>query len=405
MFKPLFINRYYQSEQSPVGECLRSFIGAMSPEVWDPVIYVSDRPPLLKDARWFVRFVHEQRWVQYYAAAVRRVLIPDLTWLPGYEWTAWGKRVAKMVINDIKNGSVKPDYIHSICFPVASHWAALKIKEETGLPWVMQFYDPWADNPYRPFKTKWFKDKDWAMERLAAEKADLIIHDNEVIADLWRERYGEEIGKKIVVLPLTVPLPTTKQNSPNLDNKNPLVISHIGNFMLNRRAEPFIKAVAELFKNHPEVRDRLKVNFIGMVTAEDKDLIHQKALDDVFVLHGMLKPVECEEFYQKTDIFLAVDGVNPDNVFFPSKILKYFYYQRPILGITPHGSVLDYELRTSKHAVFANVEITAIADYLYEAVTDYPALQDFDASYWQRFKPSSVVEQYKNFIEEKIVKV
>lgn len=401
MKTPLIIDRYYMAAYSPVGECARSFVNALTKEGCQPIIYGSDKEPLLGSIPDNVCLIHEDKWVQYFAAAVRRVLIPDLTWLPGYEWTAWGKRAAKTIINNIQKENIKADYIHSICFPIASHWAALKIKEATGLPWVMQFYDPWADNPYRPFKTKFLKDKDWAMERLAAENADIIIHDNEVIADLWRERYGEEIGEKIVVLPLTVSLPNKGQSLPE-HNNNVLVISHIGNFMLNRKAEPFIKAVNELLLEHPELRKQLNINFIGAVTAEDRALIHQKELDDIFVLHGMLTPAECEPYYNKTDLFLAVDGVNPDNVFFPSKILKYFYYQRPILGITPQGSVLDYELRASNHKVFANGDIKLIADYLYKAVTDYSSLLDFDVSYWHRFKPDSVVERYKKLIEEKL---
>lgn len=404
MIKPLFINRYYQAAQSPVGECLRSFITAMSPEEWHPVVYASDRKPLFGTTLDNTILIHEDRWVQYFAAVVRRVLVPDLTWLPDYEWIAWGKRLSKAVIEDVKNGIVTPDYIHSVGYPNASHWAALKIKLATGKPWVMQFYDPWADSPYRIFKTKWLKNKDWAMERLAAEKADLIIHDNEVIADLWRERYGKEIGKKIFVLPLTVPLPPKGQIAPSHENKRPLIISHIGNFMLNRRAEPFVKAVNKLLIDHPEVRGFLKVNFIGSVTPKDKELIYQKDLDDVFVLHGMLTPAECEAYYQKSDVFLAVDGVNPDNIFFPSKILKYFYYQRPILGITPNGSVLDHELKTSKQAVFANDDVQAISKYLYGAITNYSSILDFDTSYWQIFKPSSVVEKYRQLIEKTIIK-
>ena len=399
MKSPLFINRYYMSAHSPVGECLRAFVSALPEEEWQPFIYGSDKKPLLGSVPENVSLVHEDDWVQYLAAIVRRIFIPDLTWLPGYEWYSWGKRTAKTIINDIHNGSVKPDYIHSICFPIASHWAALKIKEATGLPWVMQFYDPWADNPYRLFKTKYLKKKDWTMERFAVEKADLIIHDNEVIANLWRERYGDEIGKKIVVLPLTVPMPKTKPSSPCRNTSKPLVISHIGNFLMNRRAEPFVKAVAELISLYPELRGRFVVNFIGMVMAEDKALISKYELDDIFKLHGTLPIEKCEKYYMDSDMFLAIDGINPDNVFFPSKILKYLYFNRPILGITPHGSVLDYELKASRHVVFANDDTNSIVEFLHRAITDYASIINYDAEYWHRFEPSSVIEEYQRIIK------
>lgn len=402
MLKPLIINRYYLFKHSPVGECLRSFVGGMPKEEWAPTVYCSDMKPLL-DIRGIHEIVtHEYVFVKYVAAAIRRIL-PDLTFLPGYEWQSWGKGVVKRILKDIKKGS-EFDYIHSISFPCASHTVALELKRKTGLPWVMQFYDPWADNPYRRFKTKYFKDKDWAMERTAVEEADLIIHDNEVIADLWRKRYGSRIANKIVVLPLTVPLPQIEQTPAKYSGKEPMVLSHIGNFMLNRRALPFIVSVVELFKKHPDVRSQLKVKFIGTVTSEDKELIRSNGLNDIFELLGTLPAAECEKYYQQTDMFLAVDGVNPDNLFFPSKILKYFYFQRPILGITPNGSVMYNELSRSGHAVFNNEETDAISDYLYKAITDYCSILNFDATYWKTFEPSLVLQRYKSFIDGTITK-
>lgn len=404
MLKPLFINRSYQFDQSPGGECLRTFVGAMDRDSWQPVVYGSDRSPLVGPIGNCVKLTYEKRYTRYVAAAVRRLLLPDLTWLPGYEWWSWGKATVNEIINDISSRAVKPDYIHSVAFPIASHWVALKVKKATGLPWVMQFYDPWADNPYRPFKTKWLKKCDWAMEREAVEAADMIIHDNEAIAQLWRERYGEEIGKKIVVLPLTVPLPKTDVTDNTHKSGDVLTISHIGNFMLNRTSQPFIRAVAVLLDRHTEYREKLKVNYIGMVTEPEKELIKMNGLSEVFNLTGSISAEACVEYYKKSDLFLAIDGVNKDNLFFPSKILKYLYFRRPILGITPEGSVLDGELRQAGHTSIDNSDMEGVVDYLERAMADYESLLGFNQGYWHRFEPCNVVETYKRLVES-VVKV
>lgn len=404
MIKPLFINRPCYFDHSAGGECLRAFLKEMSGNKWSPVIYASDRAPLVGGVPKFAVLTHEKRYYRYMAAVIRRCLVPDLTWLPGFEWWSWGKGCAKQIIHDIRKKEIKPDYIHSICFPVASHWAALKVKQKTGLPWVMQFYDPWAENPYRPFKTQWFKKKDWAMERDAVEAADLIIHDNEAIAAQWRERYGEEIGKKIIVLPLTVPLPSVSVRENTHKSGDVLTISHIGNFMLNRTSQPFIKAVASLIRKSPEYRDKLRVNYIGQVTEPEKELIKELSLTDIFNLTGSISADACVNYYKKTDLFLAVDGVNKDNLFFPSKILKYYYFRRPILGITPEGSVLDCELHKSNHTSIRNSDVDGISDYLERALNNYETLLDFDASYWHRFEPKNVVEEYESIIKDMLSK-
>lgn len=398
MLKPLFINRDYLFAHSPNGECLRSFMGGMNKEEWQPIVFGSDKKPLVSYSEYEYRLTHEKRYVQYLAALVRRILIPDLTWLPGYEWSAWGKEAARRIIKDIKSGAVTPDYIHSISYPVASHWTALKMKRATGLPWVMQLYDPWADNPYRPFRTMYFKKKDVEMEAVAAKEADLIIHTNKKIAGLWRERYGEEISKKIMVLPLTIPIPRVSVSPVAHQPSDPIVISHIGNFMLNRRGVPFIQALSKLLKMHPEYRTKIKVYFVGAVPDEDKIMIEENRLSDIIKLQGILPIEECEQYYQNSDLFLVIDGINPNNIFFPSKILKYFYFQRPILGISPSGSVLDAELRASGHCCFDNNDIDGIAECLNTAVVDYTKLCRFNADYWRLFDPTSVVNSYKEAI-------
>lgn len=405
MIKPLFINRPCYFDQSPGGECLRAFLNAMDKEKWTPSVYGSDRTPLVEPVPEYAKLVHEKRYVQFVAAAIRRVLVPDLTWLPGYEWWSWGKATVNEVINDINSGKATPDYIHSVAFPVASHWAALKVKKKTGLPLVIQFYDPWADNPYRPFKIKWMKKRDWAMERECVEAADLIIHNNESIVKLWKERYGEDVSKKIVALPLTVPLPKTEVEENKHKSGDVLTISHIGNFMLNRTSQPFIRAVSVLISRHPEYKDKLRVNYIGMVTEPEKELIRMNGLSDVFNLTGSISADACVEYYKKTDLFLAVDGVNKDNLFFPSKILKYLYFRRPILGITPQGSVLDGELQQSGHTSIDNSDMESIVEYLERAMADYESLLNFNQDYWHRFEPKSVVEQYRGLVESLGLKV
>ena len=399
MLKPLIINRSCYYYGGPGGECLRMFIEALDKETFKPIVYASDRTPLVTPIPEYAKLTHEYRWVRYAAAAVRRVL-SDLTYLPGYEWQSWAKKATRQIIRDIKHGNIEANYIHSVSFPCACHTAALKVKKEVGLPWIMQFYDPWAENPYRNFKTRFFKEIDWKQERACVEACDLIIHDNDTIAEKWRERYGKEIAKKIVVLPLTIPMPNVVITENTHKSGDLLTISHIGNFMRNRTSHPFIRALAALISRHPEFRKKLRVNYIGAVTRSEKELIMMNGLGDIFNLAGSVSAEDCIPYYKMSDLFLAVDGVNKDNLFFPSKILKYLYFRRPILGITPKGSVLDRELLHSGHFSIANDDIEGIVAYLEKAIIDYESLLNFNYGYWQRFEPQNVASKYEDIVKE-----
>ena len=136
-----------------------------------------------------------------------------------------------------------------------------------------------------------------------------------------------------------------------------------------------------------------------MVTEPEKELIKMNGLSYVFNLTGSISAEACVEYYKKSDLFLAIDGVNKDNLFFPSKILKYLYFRRPILGITPEGSVLDGELRQAGHTSIANSDLGSIVAYLERAMADYESLLNFNQDYWHRFEPKNVVAQYKELVE------
>ena len=90
--------------------------------------------------------------------------------------------------------------------------------------------------------------------------------------------------------------------------------------------------------------------------------------------------------------------VNKDNLFFPSKILKYLYFRRPILGITPKGSVLDCELKQAGHISLHNSDLDGIVDYLERAIFNYESLIGFNQEYWHKFEPKNVVSLYEELV-------
>lgn len=401
MKKCLFISRPFLFSSAPGGIIERAFVeGLIERQEIEPTVYCADNGavdiPLVANSYPWVVTTHDKKWIRFVFAGIRK-LLPDLAWLPGYEWWSWGKECFKAASRHMLNE--KYDYIHTVSFPCASHRVGLLLKKKYGIPWIAQFYDPWADNPYRPFRTKIFKNLDFAMEREVVEEADIIIHDNEAIAELWRERYGKDYSHKIVVLPLTMPLPQVSVLVHEKRNKK-LTISHIGNFMLNRTSESFIGAISRLINLYPNFKDEILVNYIGNVTERERELIKASQLQGIFNLTGTITPKECDEYYQTSDIFLAVDGVNDVNLFFPSKILKYFYFQRPILGITPQGSVLDYEMSQSNHTSLRNEDIDGIVDYLHRAIIDYKSLLNFDKDYWRKFSIDSIITEYLSIVSK-----
>jgi hypothetical protein len=403
MIRPLVIAHDFLMLNSSGGQVERPFWENMADKHhYSPTIFCSDKGSKdLMCSYIDFKLIHEIRFIKYAAAIVRRIL-PDLTFLPDYEYVSWGRRAAHVAIKIAEQERF--DYIHSISFPSSDHWCALKIKKASGLPWIAQFHDPWYDNPFRRFKTKCLKKKDMEMEKQVVENADIIIHNNDAIKELWRQRYGEDIVKKIVVIPLNVGFKSEHVvvNPRKIEGK--LTITHIGNFYYMRKSAEFIKAVSVFVNQYPDMADKVQVFYLGNIMDEDKNLISKLHLTNIFHLLGKVPEEICYDYYRNSDVFLATAGLFNENIFFPSKILKYFYYQKPIFGITPKGTVLYHELKKSGHESFEINDESGMVNYLYRAVSDYPSLYVFNKDYWKFFSIDSVLDAYTRTVDKLLAK-
>ena len=362
--------------------------------------YCSSRGELYDKSTKYETTIIKERIFWRYIFAVIHLFLPDLCYLPDYQYLSWGRKVRKIIRKRIEKE--KPDYIHSFSFACSCHLVAYKLHKEFGISWIATFFDSWSDYPARKFKTKFFKRIDQKLERLVAENATVIVHDNDGIAKLWAERYGEEIAKKIVVIPLNVNFSNIKKNVFNSNDKRQLNLSHIGSFYPQRDASSFINAIYRFTITYPQLRDRIRVNLVGKTLDVDRKRITDLGLTDLFNITGQISPEECKRYYDLSDVFFATAGLEFEKISFPSKIMKYFFYEKPILGLTPHGTVLETELKNAGHRCYEPNDVDGIVSYIYNAINNYSSICDFNKEYWQRFTVDSVADQYLNVINNYI---
>lgn len=339
--------------------------------------------------------VKEYKIWKYIFAAIRFVL-PDLLYLPDYHRWTCGKRMEKKIRKVLKKEKV--DYVHSFSNEHSSHMIACNIHRDFNIPWVATFFDSWTDEPSRKFITKFFKEKDKKMEEMVARESTAIVHNNQGIASLWEKRYGEEITKKSEVIPLNVNFGKLKKGVLDKSNKECVTISHIGTFYEHRDASVFIEAVNRFCLQYPQLRKKIRVVFIGTVLNSDLTKIKKLDLTDIFNIKGRLPADECNHYYLSSDIFLSTAGLEFEKITFPSKIVKYLFFGKPILGITPPETVMDLELREAGHRCYIPNDLDGIVKYLYDAVTDYQTLCDFNPDFWKKFSIDDIGNRYVSLI-------
>lgn len=288
------------------------------------------------------------------------------------------------------------DVIHSVSWACSSHLIALKLKKKYGTFWVAHFMDAWIENPYRHIpNTK--KKLDESYERLVAINADVILHTNREIVQSWIDRYGEIVKDKIFVFPFCYSqdsidkIPPIKKDLP-LNRK--IIMSYIGTSAGDRNFQTLIDAFHQLSLEDKAFNDRFEIRIYGNLLDCDRKKINMYCLNKVFVYKGRVSGDQLKKSYEKADIFLVIDSPNINNYFFPSKLLDYFYYRKPILGLSPQKGVTTDLLLESGNYVIENNDLSNIIQYLKLASNDFTRLTEFDKEYYKNFSPHKLIKAY-----------
>lgn len=401
MIKPLVISRSYLWDKSSTGQIQRVF--------WEYAFQQGMRPTILcsksrhndvqaESVKCNIIPTYDSQFVRYVIAFLKRVIAEELAYTPDYSYFSWYKISAtRRAKKEACSG--KYDYIHSVCTPFSGHLVALEAKKASGLPWIASFYDPWYENPYRPIRNPNLKARDKFFEAEVAKNADIILHTNQAIFEEWINRYGEGIRDKMFVQPLVFNNSKSIQETSSVEHQK-FIISHIGSLYPNRDSADFLKALHFLLNEHPELKDCIILNYVGTVTDCDRRYVEMYDFTSFTHFVGFIKEEECKEYFEQSDLFIAIDGKDGRNIFFPSKIMKYFYYGKPILGMTPKGSALQFELEKSHNFCFENEDYQGIADFLYRSIVEKGFPSGNDKEYWINFTMEKVYPDYLNILSQ-----
>ena len=153
-----------------------------------------------------------------------------------------------------------------------------------------------------------------------------------------------------------------------------------------------------LYNDNPSCKEKLEIRLLGNLLDCDRQIIEEKKLWNIFTYVGRKPQSELPKYYQESDVFLVIDSPQDRNVFFPSKLVDYFYYQKPILGISPTiGITHDFLVESGNHC-YENNDIEGIAKYLHTAISDFTFLLSIDKKYYQNFLPDTINTKYKQIL-------
>jgi glycosyltransferase involved in cell wall biosynthesis len=296
----------------------------------------------------------------------RRMLQRTLQSVAGDPQNIWTKAVRQWSDVQNKKSQVRPDMLYSRSQPGSSHIVALHMKRIFDVPWVAQFNDPWAHNPYHPIKHG-DKDKRVYLERQVMEHVDHVIFPTLEMANLHKQLYPR-LEHRTSVLPHHFDEELYTANDSGAHER--IQMAYIGDFYGVRSPEPLLKALEIAEGLYPDLAVKLEIVCIGNAEQRYVELIktYQGKLRTPISRKPQVSYFESLRIMSSMGMLVMIDAPSDENIFLSSKLIDYLGAKRPILGITSENGTAAAILQRYQYPVADPREPERIAKALLDMV-------------------------------------
>ena len=256
-------------------------------------------------------------------------------WLPDNKkgWINPAVEKAKEVISKTDVSAV-----FSTAAPYSNHLIAARLKEDTGLPVIMDLRDDWLDSHLITYPTPFHKKRMADIERETLSKADAIT----VINEDTKQGLNKRLDTRLRIMLLNQgfdPEDFNRVNQQRDETPKRLKLLYSGLFYGERNPNIFLKAISELIEESVIKKTHIELHFQGGLNEEIVSLIDKLKLQDIVQDYGYVNHDEAILNLLKADIlWLIVGHTHKANQVTVGKMFEYFGSGKPILGLVPEGS-------------------------------------------------------------------
>ncbi len=233
----------------------------------------------------------------------------------------------------------RADAVLSTHPPLAAHLAGLLFHLRFRVPWIADFRDPLAGNPFR--NRRWARRYDLWLERRILRHAAAVLVTNEEAARILRERYPAATARIHVLWNGFDPEIPPPQPAPALA---PRRIVHAGSLYGPRRPCGLLRAMALLVRQGRVDASRWRVEFVGPHEPDTfvgcaAELEFLRAAGAVEIRPGLRPKAELEEAMRAASLLVLLDLTGSErSAQVPAKLFDYVRSGVPVLAWSPPGS-------------------------------------------------------------------
>jgi glycosyltransferase involved in cell wall biosynthesis len=253
------------------------------------------------------------------------------------------------------------DVLISFAQPWSDHLVGLRLRRETGLPWVAHFSDPWVDSPYL-HGAAWQHRIRLRMEHEVVSEATRLVFVNQQTADRVMAKYPVGWRSRVRIVPQGFDPDRTAPRRAAPPGR-PLRAVYTGRFYDGIRTPDALLDALVLLQQKRRLAGSLSVEFVGGSMDRYQRRTAELGLDGVVTFGGRRSPDGAADAAASADLLLVIDAPSRGpSLFLPSKLIDYLPLQTPILGLTPaEGATADL-LRRLDYPTIDPSDPVAIAD-------------------------------------------
>lgn len=274
--------------------------------------------------------------VQMPSERVRKTFsfISDCFFIPDNK-IGWKGKVLKTVDGLLKDK--KFDIVFATSPPYTDFMIGKDIHTKYNIPLVLDYRDVWHEYPYKIYPTPIHKYLNYKLEKQILHSASKVITTNRRVKELLLARYKFLNYNDLHIVSQGFDPADFENNKPAPRSPlNKMRITHAGVFYGERTPKYLFQALNKLFKQHPNLQNKIEVFFIGNFRKEDKKLIDEYKLGGIVSVLGYLDHQKTIQYLLSSDLFWLM---MENDVQSPGKVYEYIGARKPILANIPDGFI------------------------------------------------------------------
>lgn len=238
------------------------------------------------------------------------------------------------------------------------------LAKRTGVPLVLDFRDPWTQNAFIVYPTRWHRIAEEWMERSVLRSADCVVTTSEEMRRGLVRKYPFLSSRS-----KTIPNGFDSNDFAGLKRSWPsdrFMIAYTGNFYGLRTADRFLGALGRLVERHHDLRGAIRIVVAGPQDKHTAKIVQRSGLTGIVELRGPVSYRESLQLMLEADVLLLVmserEAVSEtsETVMIPAKTYEYLAARKTVLALAPEGAVADMIRETGAGLVVGPADEEAI---------------------------------------------